>query len=122
MNNSLYCLVLVVVLNSDVLFFVDITVSVSTSGKLKNCLTAVGIEPATFRLLLQCSANRTTKSSRFECVIFRSLIVVLLVQLLQSIGLANQRSRVCFPPRSTCRHTQIIMSKIFIVVFSVAKS
>ena len=31
--------------------FADVNSSVSTSGKLKNCLTAVGIEPAPFRLL-----------------------------------------------------------------------
>ena len=45
---------LVVILRSGVRFFADVTLSVSTPGKLKNCLTAVRIEPATFGLLVRC--------------------------------------------------------------------
>ncbi len=40
-------------------FFADITstLSVFTLSKLENCLTVVGIKPATFGLLVQCSTN-----------------------------------------------------------------
>ena len=37
--------------------FVMLSLRVSTPGKLKSLLTTVGIEPATFGLLIQCSAN-----------------------------------------------------------------
>ena len=52
-----FYLVLMVALNSVFDFFADVTPSVSTLGKLKNSSTAVGIEPATFGLLVRCSTN-----------------------------------------------------------------
>ena len=36
----------------------------------KVSLTTVGIEPATFGILVQCSANWATRPSLFECVVF----------------------------------------------------
>ncbi len=59
---------LVVVLSSgDIL--ADVTLSVSTLGKLKNCLTAVGIEPATFGLRIQCSTKRAAGNGQLACYI-----------------------------------------------------
>ncbi len=55
----------------------------------KICLTTVGIEPATFGLLVQCSTNSATKSSRFECVIFRNSV--------KFLPCPRTRSHVPFP-------------------------
>ena len=60
---------LVVVLSSgDIL--ADVTLSVSTLGKLKNCLTAVGIEPATFGLRIQCSTKRAAGNGTLARVLY----------------------------------------------------
>ena len=40
----------------------DVALSVSTPGKLKGLLNAVGIEHATFGLLVRCSTNYEVKS------------------------------------------------------------
>ncbi len=40
-------------------------------GKLKNFLITVRVEPATFGLLVQCSTNWATRSSRFDYVKYR---------------------------------------------------
>ncbi len=51
----------------------DASLSVSTQGKRTFCLTTVGIGPATFGLLVQCSANWATRSSRFPAWRFPAL-------------------------------------------------
>ncbi len=50
-------------------FFADVTLSVSTLSKLKNSLTTVGIEPATFVLpttRLSCECRNVIHSNRLD--------------------------------------------------------
>ena len=49
-------------------------VYIHTGQAWKICLATVGIEPTTFGILAQCSANWATRSGRFEYVIFRNRI------------------------------------------------
>ena len=51
----------------------------------KISLTTVGIEPATFGLLVQCSTNWATRSSRFECLIFRNSVKLLRYQYVSNM-------------------------------------
>jgi hypothetical protein len=60
----------------------------------KVCLTAVGIDPATFGLPVQSSTNRAPRSSRFEWVI--------LILFFSSYKNGNLFSRYCYPSILIC--------------------
>ena len=47
---------------------------IHTGQAWKICQTTVGIEPTTFEMLAQCSANWATRSGRFEYVIFQNWV------------------------------------------------
>ena len=49
-------------------------VYIHTGQAWKICMSTVGIEPTTFGILAQCSANWATRSGRFEYVIFRNRV------------------------------------------------
>ena len=57
-----------------IIFVMLLWVYIHTGRAWKICPATVGIEPTTFGILAQCSANWATWSGRFEYVIFRNRI------------------------------------------------